>query len=114
MNRRVRTRSLLSLSLLVVAAAPAPQTAPTDYAARSAAERAEIDRKIAAGPTSPFTPIAVRMVREGEAAVVGVCAGKFKFDPATECDSRTTLRWRYSLRRRRRISIQLWRAMWWH
>jgi uncharacterized protein len=90
---RTRTRLTALLSIVLGAAAPAPQTAPVDYAARIAEKRAEIDRKIAAGPTSPFTPIAVRMLREGETAVVGVCAGRFAFDPAADCDPRTSLRW---------------------
>jgi len=83
----------LPLMLALCAASPAPPTAPTDYAARITAERAEIDRKIAAGPTSPFTPIAVRMIRVGEAAMVGICAGQFTFDPASDCEPRVKLSW---------------------
>jgi len=91
----MRRYSRLALPLLLAlgAASPAPQSAPTGYAARITAERAEIDRKIAAGPTSPFTPIAVRMIREGETAMVGICAGQFTFDPAAECEPRAKLSW---------------------
>jgi uncharacterized protein (DUF1684 family) len=90
---RRRSQLTLGFSIALCAATPPPQTAPTDYAARIASARAEIDRKIAAGPTSPFTPIAVRMVHEGETAKVGVCAGRFTFDPAAGCDERMMLSW---------------------
>lgn len=76
---------------LLVAAAPAP--APEDYVARILAEREKSDRSVREKPTSPFTPVAVRMVREGERTVVGVCGGEFKFDAAVGCAALTTLTW---------------------
>jgi len=87
------TRGILWLSLLLAAAATAPPTDPAAYPERIQAERAAIDRKIAAGPTSPFTPIAVRMLREAESVVVGICDGAFKLDAAAECASVATLSW---------------------
>ena len=62
------------------------------YVGRLQEERAALDRELRAAETTPFTPVAMRMVPVGEEVVVGACDGRPRFDAGSESSPQSTRR----------------------